>query len=71
MSFLCTALQLNEIYLPMKFHVDGLHSFKVMLRTDGRTSRLLYATLWGHKQSLYDATPLTPPSALAELHFQM
>jgi len=40
--FLCTALLLNEIYLPMKFHVDALHSFKVMLRTkkgqtDGRT----------------------------------
>jgi len=31
--FLCTALLLNEIYLPMKFHVDALHSFKVMLRT--------------------------------------
>ena len=41
--FLCTALLLNEIYLPMKFHVvDALHSFKVLLRTktgrtDGRT----------------------------------
>jgi len=34
---LCTALLLNEIYLPMKFHV-ALHSFKVMLRTKkGRT----------------------------------
>jgi len=31
--FLCTALLLNDIYLPMKFHVDTLHSFKVMLRT--------------------------------------
>jgi len=31
--FLCTALLLNGIYLPMKFHVDALHSFKVMLRT--------------------------------------
>jgi len=31
--FLCTALLLNEIYLPMKFHVDALHSIKVMLRT--------------------------------------
>jgi len=31
--FLCTALLLNEIYLPMKFHVNALHSFKVMLRT--------------------------------------
>jgi len=31
--FLCTALLLNEIYLPIKFHVDALHSFKVMLRT--------------------------------------
>ena len=34
---------LNEIYLPIKFHVDALHSFKVMLltkkgRTDERTS---------------------------------
>ena len=36
--FLCTALLLNEIYLPMKFHVDALHSFKVMRRTKkGRT----------------------------------
>ena len=36
--FLCTALLLNEIYLPMKFHVDALHSFEVMLRTKkGRT----------------------------------
>ena len=31
--FLCTALLLNDIYLPMKFHVNALHSFKVMLRT--------------------------------------
>jgi len=31
--FLCTALLLKEIYLPMKFHVDALHSLKVMLRT--------------------------------------
>jgi len=38
--FLCTALLLNEIYLPMKFHVDALHSFQVMLRTKkGRTDR--------------------------------
>jgi len=39
--FLFTALLLNEIYLPMKFHVDALQSFKVMLRTKkGRTDRL-------------------------------
>jgi len=54
---LCTVLLLNEIYLPMKCHVDALHSFKVMLRTtrngptdgqtDGRVS--LYATLRRHK----------------------
>jgi len=25
--FLCTACPLNEIYLPVKFHVDALHSF--------------------------------------------
>ena len=42
--FLCIALQLNEIYLPMKFNVDALHSFKVMFRTkkgrtDGQTDR--------------------------------
>ena len=30
---LCTALFLNKIYLPIKFHVDALHNFKVMLRT--------------------------------------
>jgi len=35
---LCTALLLNEIYLPLKFHVDALHSLKVILRTkNGRT----------------------------------
>jgi len=39
--FLCIALFLNEIYLPMKFHVNALHSFKVMLRTKkGRTDWL-------------------------------
>jgi len=111
LSYGFCALHLNEIYLPMKFHVDALHSFKVMLRikkgwtdgrttllmgicwafflnyptseklpnkrltewmkcshrcspsvcpegwtdwlTDGRTSRLLFATLWGHKNELY------------------
>jgi len=39
--FLCTALLINETYLPTKFHVDALHSFKVMLRTkkDQRTDR--------------------------------
>jgi len=31
--FLCTALLHNKIYLPMKFHVNALHRFKVMLRT--------------------------------------
>jgi len=52
--FLCSALLLNEINLPMKFHVDALHSFEVILRTkkgrtdgraggrtDGRTSQSL------------------------------
>jgi len=34
--FLCTALLLNEIYLSIKFHVDVLHSFKVLLRTKKR-----------------------------------
>jgi len=39
--FLCIALLLNEIYLPMKFHVDALYSIKVMLRTKkGRTDKL-------------------------------
>jgi len=33
LRFLCTERLLNEIYLPTKFHVDALHSFKVMLRT--------------------------------------
>jgi len=47
LCFLCIARLLNEIYLPMKFPVDALHSFEVKLRTkkgrtDGRTSRLLY-----------------------------
>ena len=31
--FLCTALLLNEIYLPMNFQVSSLISFLVMLRT--------------------------------------
>ena len=31
--FLCTALFLNDIYLPMTFCFDVLHNFKVMLRT--------------------------------------
>jgi len=31
--FLSTALLLNEIYLPMKFHIDALHNFLVMLWT--------------------------------------
>jgi len=37
--FFCTALLLNRIHLSMKFHVDALNSFKVMLRTkkDGTT----------------------------------
>jgi len=54
----------TKFYLPMKFHVDVLHSFKIMLRTkkDGRTdgltegrtisSRLLYATLRGYKNPI-------------------
>ena len=32
--FLCTALPLDKIYLPMKFHVDNSNSFCVMLRTN-------------------------------------
>jgi len=43
--FLCTALLLNEIYLPIKFHVDAVHSFKVKLRTkkgtDGRVNHYM------------------------------
>ena len=31
--FLCTALLLNEIYLPMIFQVSSLNMFRVMLRT--------------------------------------
>jgi len=53
--FLCNALILNEIYLPMNFYVDALYSFKVAPdkkgtdgRTEGRTSRLLYAILRRH-----------------------
>ena len=37
----CTALFLNEIYLPMKFHVDALQSFKVILWTNKRAQRAL------------------------------
>ena len=31
--FMCTALLLNEIYLPMKFQVGTSHSFRDMART--------------------------------------
>ena len=45
--FLCNALLLNEVYLPMKFHVDALHSFKVMLRTKkGINGRAVWLTDW-------------------------
>ena len=49
------ALHFSSMRSIIKFHVDALHSFKVMLqtkkgRTDGRTSQLLYATLRGHKK---------------------
>ena len=37
--FLCSALLLNKIYLPMKFHVDTTYSFRVMLRTKFRTDK--------------------------------
>jgi len=30
---LCTALPLNEIYLPIKFQVNSLNTFLVMLQT--------------------------------------
>jgi hypothetical protein len=30
LRFLCTAHLLNEIYLPIKFHVDTSYSFRVM-----------------------------------------
>jgi len=30
-KILCTALILNEIYLPMKFEVSSLNTFRVML----------------------------------------
>jgi len=53
----------------MKYHVDALHSFEVMIRTkkgrmdertdiltDGRTSRLLYATLRRNKIKLNNLT---------------
>ena len=58
---LCTALLRNEIYKPIKFHVDVLHTLHMLRtkkgrtdgltdwltdwRTDWRTGWLLYATL--------------------------
>jgi hypothetical protein len=33
LHFFCTALQMNKIYLPTKFHVDISYSFRVMSRT--------------------------------------
>jgi len=47
--FLCSALFLNEIYIPMKFHVNALHSFKVMLRTKYKNEneqRAITPKLW-------------------------
>ena len=44
--FLCTALLPNEIYLPMKFHVDALHSFEIILRTKGTGGRSDGQTDW-------------------------
>jgi hypothetical protein len=32
LRLLCTAHQLNEIYLPIKFHIDTSYSFRVMSR---------------------------------------
>jgi hypothetical protein len=33
LSFLCAALLLNEIYVPLKFQVDTLTLCEIMLRT--------------------------------------
>ena len=50
---LCTALLLNEIYLPLKFHLMPGIVLKLCSgqkgQTDERTSQSLYATLRGHK----------------------
>ena len=37
---MCTALLLNEIYLPMKFQVDISYSVRVMLRTKVKSEKL-------------------------------
>jgi len=50
-----TALLLNEIYLPMKFHGDALQSFKVMLRTKkGRTDGRTHVRTDGRTNGLMD-----------------
>jgi len=47
--FLCTALLLNEIYLPMKFQVSSLNTYWVMLRTKFKNEneqRAITPTVW-------------------------
>ena len=52
--FLCTALLINEIYLPIKFQANSFCSIRVMLRTKfkygnqqrGITQKLQNAELW-------------------------
>ena len=53
--FLCTVILLNEIYLPIQFHVDASRSFKVLLRTingrtDGRSHRWTFVGYFSTQQ---------------------
>jgi len=59
LRFLCTALLVIEIFLPMKFHVDALHSFKVMLRTKKRRTDIqvdYYMPPFGGIKGIYAVT---------------
>jgi len=66
--FLCNALLLNEIYLPMKFHVCALHSFNVILQakkgtggqTDGRVDYYM-PPFGGIKRSEHNTSTSTHP----------
>ena len=45
LSFLCTAIPLNEIYLPMKFQVDISYSFRNIARTRKKNKKFQRAII--------------------------
>ena len=67
LCFLLTALLLSEIYLPMKFYVDALHSFKVIIRTKkGRTDWLTQWLTYGQTDGR--ANYYRPPFGGIKIH---